>query len=140
MKDKIQAFFAAYEKRFNDAITGQAADVEGTADAFADYFVESSPAGVIGGKNDEQFRERIPQGFEFYKKIGTESMKIGQLDITEIDEFHAMVKVHWISAYKGDRKIEFDVFYFLTLLHDTVKVFAYVTGDEQKLLKEYGLV
>lgn len=140
MKNKIRAFFDAYEKRFNDAIDGQPVDADETAGAFADYFVESSPVGVIGGKNDEQFKAQIPKGFEFYKNIGTISMKIGQLDITTLDAFHAMAKVHWVSAYKGDRQIEFDVYYFLRLLNDTVKVFAYITGDEQQVLKENGLI
>lgn len=140
MKDRIQTFFAAYEQRFNDALGGQQVDVDETTAAFADYFVESSPAGVMGGMNDEQFKEQIPKGFEFYKSIGTLSMKIGQLDITELDEFHAMAKVHWISAYKGNRQIEFDVHYFLNMLNGAPKIFAYITGDEQKVLSENGLV
>lgn len=140
MMNKLQTFFAAYEQRFNDVLGGTATDVEATAGAFADYFVESSPRGVMGGKNDEKFREMIPKGNEFYKSIGTLSMKIDSLDITQLDELHAVVKAHWKAGYKNNINIEFDVFYMVTLASGEPKIFAYVTGDEQKVLQEYGLI
>lgn len=140
LQQQLQPFFAAYEQRFNDVLNGKPTDVEATAGAFADYFVESSPAGVMGGKNDNKFREQIPKGNEFYKSIGTQSMKIGQLEITAIDELHAIAKVHWLSSYKKDIHIDFDVFYFVTLASGEPKIFAFVTGDEQKVLQEKGLV
>ena len=143
MKDKqqqLEKFFAAYEQRFNDVLNDKPADVDATAAAFAEYFVESSPVGVMGGKNDEKFKEQIPKGNEFYKQIGTLSMKIGTLDITQLDDFHAIAKVHWLSSYKGNKNIEFDVFYIMNLAGDSPKIFAYITGDEQKVLQENGLV
>jgi hypothetical protein len=139
-QQQLEKFFAAYEQRFNDVLNGRPTDVEATAAAFADYFVESSPKGVMGGKNDEQFREMIPRGNEFYKSIGTLSMKIGKLDITELDDFHAVAKVHWLSSYKNNKRIDFDVFYMVTLTGGAPKIFAYVTGDEQKVLAENDLV
>ncbi len=138
-QQQLEQFFAAYEQRFNDVLNGQPADVDATAGAFADYFVESSPAGVMGGKNDEKFRGQIPKGNEFYKSIGTQSMKIGTLDITQLDEFHAIARVHWLSDYKGNKHIEFDVFYIVNQVGDEPKIFAYITGDEQKVLQENGL-
>lgn len=140
VQEKIEKFFTAYEQRFNDVLNGKPADVEATAGAFADYFVESSPAGVMGGKNDEKFREMIPKGNEFYKSIGTLSMKIDSLEITQLDDFHAIARVHWMSSYKKDVDIDFDVFYILNLVNEEPKIFAYITGDEQKVLQENGLV
>ncbi|WP_119080782.1 hypothetical protein [Chitinophaga alhagiae] len=140
MMKKLQAFFAAYEQRFNDVLASGATDVEATAGAFADYFVESSPRGVMGGKNDEKFREMIPKGNEFYRNIGTLSMKIGSLDITQLDNLHAVAKTHWKAGYKNNINIAFDVFYMVTLAGGEPKIFAYVTGDEQKVLQEHGLV
>ncbi|RPE08278.1 hypothetical protein EGT74_14550 [Chitinophaga lutea] len=139
-QQQLEKFFAAYEQRFNDVLNDKPADVDATAAAFAEYFVESSPAGVMGGKNDEKFKEQIPKGNEFYKKIGTLSMKIGTLDITRLDDFHAIAKVHWLSSYKENKNIEFDVFYIVNLVGDEPKIFAYITGDEQKVLQENGLV
>lgn len=143
-KDKIDTFFDTYARRFNDALTGETYDVEGTASAFAECFVEASPLGVNCGKNDEEFRESIPKGFAYYKSIGTRGMNIVSKEVIPIDDYHAMVKVHWMATYlKKNREevnIGFDVFYLLQGLGEQIRIFAYITGDEQKVMQEYGLI
>lgn len=140
----VRRFFSEYERRFNDALaTPPKEDVSATAEAFAEYFVESSPIGVMGGKNDEAFRQMIPKGNEYYRSIGTKSMKISNLEVTQLDEFHFMARVHWDSRYEKDGveiRIEFDVLYFLRDQNERLKIFAYITGDEQKVLKEHGVI
>lgn len=132
-----------YAVRFNDALAGKDADIEGTIASFADCFIEASPLGVTCGKNDAGFREAIPQGYAFYKSIGTSFVKIANKSITLLDDMHAMVKIRWLSAYqkKNDHEvtIEFDVFYFVQQ-RVGLKIFAYVTGDEQKVFRGYGLI
>jgi hypothetical protein len=142
---KIKEFFSEYEARFNRSLQEPpVVDVNGVVESFAPYFVEASPAGVHGGKNGWLFKMMIPRGFAYYKKIGTKSMKIISLDITQLDDYHAMAKVHWNSRYLNkdgkEVQIEFDNLYFLQVLGDNAKIFAYVTGDEQKILKERGLI
>ncbi len=141
--DKVSAFFEAYEARFNQSLKGEV-DVEGTMAAFADSFTEASPAGVISGKNDETFKDTIPKGYEFYRSIGTQSMKIMALDITWLNDMHVMAKVCWQAIYQkkdGNKEtINFDVFYFLQKQNGVLKIFAYITGDEQAVLKERGLI
>lgn len=143
MKEKIIAFFNEYAARFNAAISGKETDASETTRCFADYFVESSPAGIIGGKNDDSFKEKIPEGYAHYKEIGITAMNILSKDITILDAIHAMAKIHWRSDYtKPDKStggIEFDVIYFLNT-KDDIKIFAYITGDEQAALKEHGLI
>jgi hypothetical protein len=144
-EENIRKFFTQYEARFNQSLQDPPVlDIDGVAASFTDFFIEASPLGVSGGKNDEKFREMIPQGFAFYKSIGTKSMKVANLDIIALDDDHAMAKVHWDSRYiKRDgskERIEFDVIYFLQLLRDEPKIFAYITGDEQRVLKEHGLI
>lgn len=140
----LDDFFARYEARFNDAITGQETNVDETADAFAEQFIEASPRGVIAGANDARFRDVIPQGWEFYQKIGVQSMNIRSKDIIMLDEMHAMVRVQWNCAFtrrdnsKGD--ISFEVIYMVQLRKEGPKIFAYVTGDEHKALSEEGLI
>ena len=136
MRLKVRDFFARYQAFFENALGDDpTVDVDGIVNAFADYFVESSPAGVHGGANDEQFQAAIPQGYAFYRQIGTTSMKVAGLDVTPVDDHHAMARVHWVSTYTkqdgGTDTIEFDNVYFLTLVGKTPKIFAYVTGDEQ---------
>jgi hypothetical protein len=142
INDQIEQFFEAYEKRFAEGLAGDAV-AEETAKVFADFFVEASPMGIIGGKNDQEFRDRVPKGYDFYRSIGITKMEIRQLDITELNELHHMVEVYWESFYEKDGQpgsIEFSVIYFLQHLNGTLKVFAYITGDEQAVLKERGLV
>lgn len=141
----IEAFFAAYAARFNAALADPPHDdVEGTAAAFARFFVEASPLGVNGGPNNDAFRAMIPQGNAFYRAIGTKSMAIGGLEIQPIDDLHAMVRVHWDSRYAkpdgAEVAIPFDVVYFVQVLDGAPRIFAYVTGDEQRVLREHGLL
>lgn len=140
---KLNEFFSEYEARFNKAMAGNI-DTEGTANAFASCFIEASPFGVNCGKNDEQFRAMIPKGYEFYRSIGTKSMKIISLDISSLDSFHSTVKVHWQANYikkdGSEESIDFDVIYFIQMINDQLKVFAYITGDEQGALRERGLI
>jgi hypothetical protein len=143
MEKNIHHFFAAYEKRFNKALKGET-DVEGTASAFASCFVEASPVGIMCGHNDQEFRKKIPEGIELYKKIGTQSMEIVSQDVTILDDYHYMVKIHWKAYYKNkdntDLAIEFDVIYFLQGIKNELKVFSYITGDEQGVMRKHGLI
>ena len=143
MKEQVALFFDEYAARFNEGIVSGKPDVAAIKKCFADYFVESSPVGVIGGQNDETFEEKIPQGYGYYSKIGITEMNIVSKDIQIIDEFHAMAAIQWSSAYhkqNGDKGlIGFEVTYFVNT-QDDIKIFAYITGDEQAALKEHGLV
>ena len=144
LRQKIEKFFSDYETRFNKTLEDPPEiDIDGIVDFFASSFIGASPLGVACSKNDVEFRNALLQGFEFYMSIGTISMKVASLGITTLDEYHAMAKVHWDSRYKKDEseiRIEFDVIYFLQLIDEKPKIFAWVTGDEQKVLREYGLV
>jgi hypothetical protein len=143
IKEKIEAFFKAYEKRFEEGLGGEP-DIKATRAAFASCFVESSPVGVNCGKNDEEFDKAIPQGYDFYRSIGTTGMTVSSLNINELHPNHYAVKVQWKSVYKkrdgAEITIEFEVVYLLRHFDNELKIFAYITGDEQGELKKYGLV
>ncbi|QEC44280.1 hypothetical protein [Pseudobacter ginsenosidimutans] len=143
IESRIKAFFTAYEKRYADALAGSI-DVEATAAAFAEEFIEANPFGVHAGRNDEELRKVIPKGMEFYREIGTKSMEVGNLSITTLDPLHYLAKVHWRATYrqkdKDDLLIEFDVIYFLQDIGQKLKIFAYITGDERGVMKEHGLI
>lgn len=144
VRQDLEAFFDEYEARFNDALKGLPVDMDATTAAFADTFLEASPKGIICGQNDEQFRESIPKGYDFYRSIGTKQMHIVWRNITPLDDYHALVKIHWQGVYDksdGDEaKIDFDVIYLVQMLDDTPKIFAYISGDEQKVLQDRGLI
>jgi hypothetical protein len=141
----ITDFFELYAARFNQALADPPVeDVEGTARAFADYFVGARPAGVMGGPNDARLREVIPQGNAFYRSVGTKAMAIRGIDVTTIDDLHAMARVHWESSHVkpdgGEVNIPFDVVYLLQMLDGVPRIFAYITGDEQGVLRAHGLL
>ncbi|HEY9048918.1 MAG TPA: hypothetical protein VIN08_23620 [Ohtaekwangia sp.] len=150
LHQKVRTFFQAYENRFTRALQGDNAlegtvdDIEGTVNAFAEHFIEASPSGVIAGKNDEAFRRMIPRGNEFYRNIGTCEMKIHNLAITELDARHVMATVQWDSRYEKKNgtliTVSFQVIYLLQHRKNELKIFAYITGDEQSVLAEAGLI
>jgi hypothetical protein len=125
-------------------LAGGEPDIDETADSFASDFIAASPSGIVHGKNDEKFRTAIGEGWTFYKDIGIQTMDIHSLQITILDNFHAIVKVHWNSSFvrkdnsKGD--LAFDVFYVLNKSGDNIRIFAYITGDEQQVLRDEGLI
>ena len=142
---QLERFFAEYEARFNRALAeNPEEDIEATAAAFAEYFIAANQNGVNCGQNNEQLRTMLAQGNAFYRSIGTKSMKIAGLEITSLDDFHAMAKVHWDSRYvkkDGQRlQIEFDVIYLIQMRGGVPKIFGYITGDESEVLKEHGLI
>jgi hypothetical protein len=140
----IERFFAAYAQRFNDSLKEKpVVDAAGVRNSFAPYFVEASPVGVQGGKNGLMFRMMIPRGFAHYKKIGTTAMNVTSLEVTDIDDMHVMARVGWDSRYRKDGKeirIPFTNVYLLQVTDEGPKIFAYITGDEQKVMKEHGLI
>jgi hypothetical protein len=141
-KKIIEEFFSNYEQNFNNALGG--ADMEEhMRQSFASCFVESSPGGVVCGQNDAKFLENMRAGLDMYRKIGTKSMSITSKDISLIDELHASAKIYWRYTYEKDGKegfIDFHVFYFLNFVDGNPKIFSYIAGDEQRALKEHGLV
>jgi len=146
MKDQVReiaAFFDQYASGFNHALGGDP-DVESMANAFAEHFIEASPAGVTAGSNTDAFKEAIAGGLNFYRSIGIRSMEIISRDVKLLDRLHALVKIHWRSVYEkpdGVRgHIEFDVLYLVQDRVKEKKIFAYVTGDEQKVLQQLGLI
>lgn len=141
---RINEFFDDYASRFQDVLNGGRPDVQGTVNAFAASFIEASPAGIRCSANDAAFAEAIPGGYDFYKQIGTKKMEIGSMEISVLDDLHALVKIHWLSSYlKKDGQyinINFDVFYIIQSQGENIKIFCYITGDEQQALAAYGLL
>jgi len=137
----IRPFFAAYARRLNDALAEPGkVDIEGTRASFADYFVGADPNGVRGGKNGFLFRLMIPRGLAYYRKIGTVTMDVVGLDITDLDEFHALAHVHWLARYVGGKEIPFTNIYILQIRERAPKIFAWIAADEQQALRDHGIV
>lgn len=143
--EAVRAFFDAYAKRMNDALASPPkVDVNSAREAFADYFVGTNPKSVRGGKNGLLLRLMIPFGYRRYRKLGCKRMDLQRVDVTGLDDFHAMARTRWSSHFRRKDKtvvvIEFDNIYLLHVPDGgEPKIFAYITPDEQQALKDHGI-
>jgi len=119
-------------------------DPDEIAALYASDFIAASPAGVMTGRNDAQLRQVMAQGYAHYREIGTKEMCIRDVRLSALDEHHCVAHVAWRAAYarKGqpDVAIDFEVHYFVQKLDGEPKVFGWVSGDEQALLKQHGII
>lgn len=148
MKDHSEAireFFEAYAQRFNDALaTPPKVDVKAVRNSFAGYFVGANPKGVRGGRNGLVFGLFLRRGYAHYRKIGCKRMELKRVEVSGIDDFHALARTHWSSTFRRKDgttvEIEFDNNYLFHIPEGRdPKIFAYVTPDEQQALKDQGI-
>lgn len=139
----VRAFFARYEELFNKSLGGDA-NMDEVAALYASEFIAASPAGVMAGKNDAQLKQVMAQGYERYRAIGTRQMRIRNVRVSAIDDLHCIAHVAWTAIYsrsdRPDRPIDFDVHYLVQDLGQGPKVFGWVSGDEEALLRQHGIV
>ena len=143
METAVRNLFERYQRFFNRALNGDADMGEGLT-FYASAFIAASPGGVATGNNDDQLREVMKQGYARYRAIGTKHMLIGDVRLCPMDEHHCVARVAWKATYSRpqapDVSIDFDVHYLVQNLNGEPKIFGWVSGDEQALLKEYGII
>jgi len=142
METGVRKLFERYERFFNRSLGGDI-DTAEMAALYAAEFIASSPAGVMTGRNDDRFRQAMAQGYAHYRAIGTKGMRIRDVRLSGIDDHHCVAHVAWTATYvregQPDIAIDFEVHYFVRTLEGTPKVFGWVSGDEQALLREHGI-
>jgi len=142
MTAEIQALFRRHEENFNRGLAGDA-DLADAAKLFTAEFIAASPAGVFAGRNDESLIQAMQGGYAHYRATGALEMRVRDVAVTTIDDRHAMAKVAWSSRYRrkdgAEVSVDFDVTYFVQDLGDGPKIFGWVSGDEEALLREQGL-
>lgn len=142
METTVRELFERYESFFRRSLEGPM-DMDEAASVYASDFIAASPAGVMSGKNNEQFRQAMVQGYAHYRAIGTKEMRIRHVRLSPIDDCHCVAHVAWTATYarkdRTDTKIDFDVHYLVQILDGNAKVFGWVSGDEQALLKQHGI-
>lgn len=142
MEASVREFFDRYERVFNQSLGGRT-DMDEVAALYASEFVAASPAGVMTGKNDEQLKQMMAQGYARYRAMGTKGMRIRDVRFSPIDDHHGVALVAWTATYarrdQPDVAIDFDVHYLVQNLDGELKVFGWVSGDEQALLREHGV-
>lgn len=141
--ENIKEFFLRYERFFMQSLDGKI-DANEISSLYAQEFIAASPIGVMGGKNGIQFQQVLTQGYEQYRKIGTKGMTVRGVSISPIDELHCVAHVDWTATYSTadtpNITIDFEVHYLMQDLGGKPQIFGWISGDEQKLLKEYGVI
>uniref|UniRef100_UPI0011F35AFA nuclear transport factor 2 family protein n=1 Tax=Siccirubricoccus phaeus TaxID=2595053 RepID=UPI0011F35AFA len=143
METRVRKFFERYESLFNQSLGG-AMDMDGVAALYASEFIAASPAGVMTGRNDDRLKQAMVQGYARYRAIGTKEMRIRDVRLSPMDAQHCVAHVAWTAIYarqgQPEVAIDFDVHYFVQALDGEPKVFGWVSGDEQALLRAHGIV
>jgi hypothetical protein len=143
METSVGKFFERYASLFNRALGGEM-DMDEIASLYASDFIAASPAGVSSGKNDDQLKVVMAQAYARYRAIGTKEMRIRNVDLRPMDEHHYVARVAWTAIYarqdQADVPVDFDIHYFVQKLDREPKVFGWVSGDEQALLKKRGII
>ncbi|RWB31268.1 MAG: nuclear transport factor 2 family protein [Mesorhizobium sp.] len=142
MEAQVRKVFERYEQLFRKSLAGDA-DMDEVTSVYASAFIAASPAGVMVGKNDDELKQVMEQGYAHYRAIGTKEMRIRDVRISPIDEHHCVAHVAWTSSYarkdRPDVTIDFDVHYLVQKLGGDPKIFGWVSGDEQEVLRKHGI-
>ena len=143
METSVRKLFERYESFFNRSLAGDM-DRDEVAALYASEFIAASPAGVRAGKNDDQLEQAMIEGYAHYRAIGTNEMRIRTVRLSPIDDHHCVAHVAWTATYarrdQADVAIDFDVHYLVQKLDGEPKVFGWVSGDEQALLRQHGII
>lgn len=142
METSVKTFFDGYAGFFNRALAGNI-DEDALAALYASEFIAASPRGVMTGRNDDHLARTLAHGYAHYREIGTKAMRITGIRVTPIDEHHSIAHVAWAATYarKGepDLSVDFEVHYLMQTLDGEPRIFGWVAGDEQQLLKKHGI-
>ncbi len=142
-REILEKFFRRYEAFFMKSLY-EKVDGEEMAKLYAPEFIAASPYGVMTGRNNGDFRQALSAGYEQYRKIGTKGMYVREVKMIPIDEMHCIADVAWTASYEKENgrtiDIDFDVHYLMQEKDSELCIFGWITGDEQALLKEYGVM
>jgi hypothetical protein len=140
----VRMLFERYERLFNQSLRGDDVDADDVASLYTSEFIGAGPVGVIAGKNDDKFKQVIAQGYAHYRDIGTKEMRIRDVSVVPIDDHHGLAHVAWTATYArkdlAETRIDFEVHYLVQVLDGDAKVFGWVSGDEQEMLRKHRII
>jgi len=143
MKAAVQALFDRYEALFAQALAGEV-DAAELASLYAPEMIAASPLGVRAGRNDAGMIAAMTQGYAHYRAIGTRAMHIRSLRLSAIDALHCLAHVGWRAHYARadlpETVIDFEVHYLVQVLAGQARVFGWITGDEDAVLRQHGII
>ncbi|MBT2750089.1 MULTISPECIES: hypothetical protein [unclassified Lysobacter] len=134
----IDDFFAKYEEGANSF------DPDLLASQYTDCFMSADPKSTFCIRNDTKLREAAIEREKLFHNLGFKFAKIIGKDVTRLDDNYTMVKVHWHLRFDNPSAKQSDFKFFNTYFLSTtgaLKVVFYIShDDEQKVMKDAGLV
>ena len=97
MESSVRELFERYERLFKQSLDGNI-DMDEIAALYASDFIAATPAGVMTGKNDDQLKQVMTQGYAHYRALGTKEMRIRNVHLSPIDEHHCVAHVAWTAT------------------------------------------
>lgn len=135
-------FFRGYAHEFNEGLHGRFDEQKFSA-LYAKVFIAATPDAVITGCNNAEFTRTSGHGFHRYQDIGVKRMELEGVTPVPIDPLHALAHTDWKAVYEVDgneRSISFTNAYLVRLeANGSVKVFGWVTGDEEEAMRKHGI-
>jgi len=142
MNDAIRDFFHRYQQLFQDSIDGDV-DAQALSRCYASEFIAAGPHGVAAGKNDPQFADIMRAGYARYRASGMTRMALRDIRVDAIDPLHCLAHVGWRATYarpeRDDVHIDFEVHYLVQVKDAAPRVFGWIAGDEQEVLRRHGI-
>lgn len=139
-----RSLFGIYGRLNDEAMRRELLDDERKtlAGLFAANVVGSSPQGVVAAES-----ARLPYILKDaqaeYRKVGGKRFIVRDVRITEIDNIHVQCAVDWrfgyVNAAGRSGEVDFTNLYYLTFASGSPKIFAFITPDEGKAMREHGL-
>ena len=127
MESSVKKLFERYESVFNRSLGGDM-EMDETAALYASEFIAASPAGVMAGKNNDQLKQVMAQGYARYRAMGTKEMRIRNVRLSAIDDHHCVAHVAWTATYvrkdQPEVAVDFDVHYFVQKLDGSRRFLA----------------
>lgn len=135
---------ADFKKFFEDYIQwGEEHDAKKVAGAYADNFIFADPNGIMPMENNAELVKKYGDIEKHYKKVGRTSTHLVDIDTTELDDLHYLVKVKFGMTFKktGDEMITFDISYIIRVVEGEPKIMLYISHeDEMEVLKKNELI
>ena len=113
------------------------------AGLFAANVVGSSPQGVVAAQA-AQLPYILEDAQVEYRKVGGRRFIVRDVRVMEIDDVHVQCAVDWnfgyVNAAGQGGDVDFTNLYYLTFASGSPKIFAFITPDEGRTMREHGLV
>ncbi|MGN0424721.1 MAG: hypothetical protein ACI4FY_05320 [Acetatifactor sp.] len=86
-------------------------------------------------------KDTLEKFFQRYERFFMQSLS-GEIDGDEMSELYApeFIAASPIGVLAGKNDIDFDVHYLMQELNGKLRIFGWISGNEQELLKQYGVI